>query len=84
MTRSLIFDADIALARAAADGAICLECQRVFVEAHGEAVVCRGCWRSMNAQDKATYRRAWHDVTDNVDYRNYIRAEKRRNKQREA
>jgi hypothetical protein len=78
--RSLIFDADIQLARAVAEGALCLECQRTFVEPHGEAVACRGCWRSYGATDKARYRRAWHDVTDNVDYRRHLKKSKEKGK----
>lgn len=60
--RSLIFDADVATARAVANGEQCVEgCGESFVEAHQEPVACGYCWRRLPIEDRARVRRAWLD-----------------------
>lgn len=78
---SALPDIDLRHAQAVANGEECLECQRGFTEPHGVAVVCRGCWAALPAEDKGQRRRAWHDIAGSSVDREHFAAINRKKKQ---
>ena len=78
MKRSLIFDADVQLARAIADGLACMTCQEDFVEAHGEPVACHFCWSRLTPVKQGRIRRAWLEESKVNGIRRVNRAKKHR------
>ena len=74
--RSLVFDADLELARAVASGLICLSCQVQFSEAHQEPVCCEYCWPKLDIEDRARIARATHPESNRLAWRKRNRAKK--------
>lgn len=76
MRHSLVFDADVELARAVADGLLCMECGVSFHEPHHEPVCCEHCWPKLAVEDRVRIARATHPEVNRLAWRNRNRAKK--------
>jgi DNA-directed RNA polymerase subunit RPC12/RpoP len=76
LMRSLVFDADLELARAVAAGLICIECGVQFAESHGHAVACTSCWGNLPMESKAETPRATLPESNRLAWSKRMRAKK--------